>query len=1004
MNRLITVIIFILAAVCMTNGCSGGGSPVVPAEQSGIQEITPEINHPAQNNTYIMSYYDCYFDIESQTFEAVENRQTEYTLNVVPFLNLMTNPYNGIAFSDIVVHTDDPSVLGIDVNFHIAHPLPGLLQYNAYDMMGVIIQNGHNELEYGHGIFHSKYGTDQSMLNPDGYSRWFNPYEFTSGLIFGYESGGWQNDEGSATLNPFKYYATGLGAHDDLWDYLTEQESYDGLFTDSPRWMQLEFPLPYPALRFGYAVVVAWEDQGEEGPYIPYHRTEAIACSASSQSDVWYDAATGNSGGDLILDINLYSWDLQPDKIIIESTVLNDPEEFDYAAYSAYGGKNYSTWHVEVPSDEITSTGGQEFWVIAEYSDYDYKNGMDLPSPDDPLAAFFRYGLYVAPEEPPYVPDVIVTSVDGFDGDGTLAYLEPYLGISVSGQNFLGSFIDAAQVQFIHHDSSSTIFATNVDVLSGTQITCDVDFSSGATYGSYDVKVINEDLTNGKGMDMLSVCTELTDVTSLDLDTSTPGIQSEATPDQPYIGVEIKGDGFYGPVDNDAQVTCVHNATGTEVPGYFVKVIDSQTIECNLDFSGVTHYGIYDIKVTNKCGSENIGLGLLNLTTIGCEDVAINSTDLNPDTNVDEYYAAVNIYGSGFVAGPNLSVDLVGHTNAPVIIVDTGSSTDTHIVCSVDFAGVDTGTYSLRVENDCGKIDHIYNVTTVHSGSMSPPVVDEITGEMSPAPFNTYQYEVDAYDPDGPTEDLWFDWRVTRTSDMMIVLDPPAGQGTLYMTFDVDYNVFSSGENEEFRIDCMVSDVTFDVYADPIYPVTRYLTLYEWDGATNFPNDAYAWPTREVYCDWLNPDPDTFSYFTNPGYIHNGYTYDANYHKGYQFLWWAAPYEYYLATSRFDVSATLPLGYNFVKVDIECRAVASPGDEVAWGYVHGTNVVDDHTIHGSTNTQSMGNNYTLWTTDWTSELMGGDNVGIMFYIYSDWEQPTNFGWGIKYLRVYYSPI
>ena len=410
-----TVLYVIVAAafgLFLSLGCSGGGNPVTPAPAVS-PGITGQAASTAQSaNSYLLGYYDIYYDIQANEFEAVENRTTSFTLNIVPFLNQMTIPKNGITFDEIVLHQDDPSFLGVDVKFTVYHPFPGYEQYNAYDIRGVLIGNGARTLDY-HGLRVAEHGVDLWMKNPDGYTRWFNPTEFTTELIFGYAPGGWQNMAGDANLNPYKYYSKHLDKDQDVWSYLTGDNNWDGIFESGVgREMQIEFPLPPDGIgiMFGYAVVVTWDEQGPTGPYHPVHCPEPVAASVTQTPDAWYNETDG-SGGDLILDIDLFAWEYQPSIVRIESTILGNTPEFDFGTYAAPGGEHYSTWHVEAPSGIFVSTEGHDAWIIAEYGGFDYKNGLpEIPSSDGSLAAFFRYDLVIL-DEPGFGNPVAVAEI-----------------------------------------------------------------------------------------------------------------------------------------------------------------------------------------------------------------------------------------------------------------------------------------------------------------------------------------------------------------------------------------------------------------------------------------------------------------------------------------------------------------------------------------------------------------------------------------------------------------
>ena len=395
-------------------GCSGSGNVPVMPDTPGTALLTADYQLQDSHN-FLLGYYDIYFDPQNGTFEAVENRTSAFTLNITPFLNQMTVPQNGITFDSILIHNDDPAFLGVDVEFSIYHPFPGYDQYEAYDLRGVVIGDGADTLAY-ETLRVSRHETDLWMKNPDGFSRWFNPTEFTSTLIFGYAPGGWQNYAGNAHINPYKYYSKHLGKDDDLWSYLTGSNNWDGIFeSGSGRTMELEFPLPPDGIgiMFGYAVVVCWEDQGETGPFFPVHVPEAVACSASQNPDVWYNEIDG-SGGDLILDIDLFAWEEQPSTVKIESSVLDNIEEFDFETYASPGGDHYSTWHVEATAKTLTTPENHYYWVIAEYGGYDYSNGMTgIPHAEGSLAAFFKYEVEVLPESPippnnPPVCDLVI--------------------------------------------------------------------------------------------------------------------------------------------------------------------------------------------------------------------------------------------------------------------------------------------------------------------------------------------------------------------------------------------------------------------------------------------------------------------------------------------------------------------------------------------------------------------------------------------------------------------
>jgi hypothetical protein len=148
-------------------GCSQSGNYPVTSDlqvNEGTQITSQAVSG---SNEFLLGYYDVYFDLQTSSFEAVLNRNASFTLNIVPFLNKMAIPKNGITFDSIVIHNDDPAFLGVDVTFSVYHPFPGYPQYDAYDMRGVLIGNGAGVLQYG-GLRTAEHTVDLWMKNPDG--------------------------------------------------------------------------------------------------------------------------------------------------------------------------------------------------------------------------------------------------------------------------------------------------------------------------------------------------------------------------------------------------------------------------------------------------------------------------------------------------------------------------------------------------------------------------------------------------------------------------------------------------------------------------------------------------------------------------------------------------------------------------------------------------------------------------------------------------------------------
>jgi hypothetical protein len=195
-------------------------------------------NEGRLSQTHLWGYYDVYIDVPTQTVDAILNRDAMFTANVVNFIN--GKPAN------LSFHINDTPVtaeyVDVDIDVTINHPFPGLTQYNGYDVRGIFMGDGSASLEYNPDLIYPVPGFDQLMLadpddgfgGPDGYTRWFNITEFSTGgmPLFQYTKGKMASPgfAGTSTLNPYRYYADGLGTTDDLWTWMSAHADQHGVF------------------------------------------------------------------------------------------------------------------------------------------------------------------------------------------------------------------------------------------------------------------------------------------------------------------------------------------------------------------------------------------------------------------------------------------------------------------------------------------------------------------------------------------------------------------------------------------------------------------------------------------------------------------------------------------------------------------------------------------------------------------------------------------------------
>jgi hypothetical protein len=403
--------VVMLIWIAIACGCSGSSNnPLIPIDQGAYHQLTDGTAQSPLSQEYIWGYYSLYFDIENRKVEVVASRSVDFTVNVVKFLN---NDPHGLKVK-INSTTPGTGYVDLDIDITLKHPM-GTVAYNGYDVRGIFIGNGSAHLKSNADLIYPVTGTDQILLNADGYTRWFNPSEFQVPNIFGYVPGKLASKgySPSATLNPYKYFGEALEAGDNLWDYFMANSANEGYFiagTSNTRNYKLRFPTPAPGIKYGYVVTANWSGTKPENH--PSHAPEPVGLRVVDNSDLWF-VDSSHKGGNIVLDISVFDWDaeltggvMQAYQIKIESKVLTSVHTLTTSEMTpTASGTHWFTYHVEIPADNQTSANANEMWIVVEDSNADYTNPLGVPNTadGDKIAACFRYPLTVSNIEPVWV-------------------------------------------------------------------------------------------------------------------------------------------------------------------------------------------------------------------------------------------------------------------------------------------------------------------------------------------------------------------------------------------------------------------------------------------------------------------------------------------------------------------------------------------------------------------------------------------------------------------------
>ena len=430
-------------------GC-GSGNILAPNPNSP-NEI-PTAQNQFGTSHALWGLWDIKIDSETSTAEIIPLRTTEFTCNVVRFLQPPISPIHLLSFEVLPGSVPLDGYFELDVT--IRHPFPGAGKFNGFDVRGILLTDGTQPLQHDSTAIIAGDG-ETRLKNADGYTRWWNYPEFTSyGTIFGFTPGllGPPNHP-SATVNPYKYFADGFSSNASMSELDTSNR---GQFATIPgvnsRQYNIQFKMVggQKVLDFQYAVDASWA--APDDSYAPDYPPEAYPLSANmaepfmispadAGSTAWYVDPTTN-GGLLILDIEVFDWQgaLSPNgalgqfsEIWLEGPVLSGPQEVLSTGTVISSDDLSATIRVTLENLNLTKSGQEYLFVtIPSVNPSTYQpqvpGGELFDYPDSALSAYFTMSVTID-DEAPYVPGpgkiAWVSNQDGnpeiyrMQGDGT---------------------------------------------------------------------------------------------------------------------------------------------------------------------------------------------------------------------------------------------------------------------------------------------------------------------------------------------------------------------------------------------------------------------------------------------------------------------------------------------------------------------------------------------------------------------------------------------------------
>lgn len=395
--QIIPAIVFLVLFIV---GCNG--NPTSPGTDQ-IDQATPRSETGLQSH-HNLGYFNVIIDPDTMGVELLPGRSTEIHLNLT---KIFTDTANLAVMLDQGA-SDPPNGLFV-VDFTLTHPFETETQFCIFDVKGIVMVPG--SLAIGPLLFSDT--NETQVLNADGYTRWWNPTEFTQPGLFGYTDGLFTNSTAgqlTATVNPYKYFADILGPEDSLSAVYNEPLDNDagrGIFSTGgsvTRRYEVRFQMdPVPDWHFAFVIDGCWDipvpnppDAVPDDFPIKANQPEAYdVVVAAKTNSLYYDSESGTGGGVLRLQVNVHDWQGQDAAAIaaeIDGVRIYSPDLFSGGADALFLDELEikARYTADLTGIAVPTHSGETLLAVKATSagGPNYDQGTGNPAPDSSVAAW----------------------------------------------------------------------------------------------------------------------------------------------------------------------------------------------------------------------------------------------------------------------------------------------------------------------------------------------------------------------------------------------------------------------------------------------------------------------------------------------------------------------------------------------------------------------------------------------------------------------------------------
>ena len=301
-------IALLLILVIIQLGCSGSSPTGVNSEDNQTQVESTGI----PQGHHLWGLWTICVNADGSDFDVIPIRYSQLHLNAIKFLEPPAN--NLLTIESVFVLYD---YLYVDIG--LRHPFPGHTEFTGFDVKGIAILQG-SETRCTSDFLTFPSVDEMRLINADGYTRWWNPYEFPleEGVkpVFSYIDGllgtPYETAQFASTLNGYKYFADCLELQGGAW---TIDPATRGMFgSGSYNRRRYKFSITGAQIVFNYAVDASWAIPSQIPPIniledfpLKANQAEPYAFQVEETNNTLYNNGAWG-GGDYELDVTIYTW------------------------------------------------------------------------------------------------------------------------------------------------------------------------------------------------------------------------------------------------------------------------------------------------------------------------------------------------------------------------------------------------------------------------------------------------------------------------------------------------------------------------------------------------------------------------------------------------------------------------------------------------------------------------------------------------------------------------